>query len=372
MNERFNEKIGRMMAAVHLEEVDRVPVMASGSAVNAMLTSTKLADYCADLDVNLRVNLEGVQMVGDPDGVQVTVFEPKMLDACWLGHMETPDVELGENDLWQMIEEEIVEEEDYDRIIEMGFGPWYMDLLVNRMHWNPGVAENFVGKIGPAIGAFAEAGFPCFCWNTYWSPIEMFCGGRTLIEFLTNDLFEFPEKVEQVFDMAQAYNMEGWRAQLDAMPMKPIAAWVGGWRGTPDILNPEMFERFSWKYMKEIAMMLIERGIIPLFHLDSNWTNGVHYFRELPRGTFIMAFDGQTDIFKAKEIIGDHACIMGDVPATLLSFGTPEEVDAYCERLIRECGPTGFILSSGCDAPYNAKRECLEAMYAAPLKHPLA
>ena len=141
---------------------------------------------------------------------------------------------------------------------------------------------------------------------------------------------------------------------------------------TPDMLSPEMFERFSWRYLKEVAEMVIGYGIIPLFHLDSNWTNGVKYFRELPRGTFIMAFDGQTDIFKAKEIIGDHACIMGDVPATMLSFGTPEDVDAYCERLIGEIGPTGFILSSGCDAPYNSKRECLEAMYSAPLRHPIA
>ena len=372
MNERFNEKLNRMLAAVHMEKPDRIPVMASGSAVNAMLTGTKLSDYCADMDVNLETNLKGIQMVGDPDAVQVTIFEPKMLDACWFGHMETPDVELGENDLWQMIEKQNVDEEDYDRIIEEGFGPWYMEFLTQRLHWNPAVAENFAGRMPQAIGAFAEAGFPCFCCNTYWTPIEMFCGGRTLVEFMTTDLMEEPDKVERVFDIVQEFNMNGWRAQLDSMPQKPLAVWVGGWRGTPDMLSPEMFERFSWRYMKEVAEMVIGYGIIPLFHLDSNWTNGVKYFKELPRNSFIMGFDGQTDIFKAKETIGDHACIMGDVPATMLSFGTPKDVDAYCEKLIRELGPTGFILSSGCDAPYNSKRECLEAMYAAPLKHPIS
>ena len=92
------------------------------------------------------------------------------------------------------------------------------------------------------------------------------------------------------------------------------------------------------------------------------------YFREFPKGSVILGLDGKTDIFKAKEIIGDHCCIMGDVSATLLSFGTPKEVEQYCERLIHEVGPKGFILSSGCDVPYNGKYECIKALYDAPFK----
>ena len=70
----------------------------------------------------------------------------------------------------------------------------------------------------------------------------------------------------------------------------------------------------------------------------------------------------ETDIFNAKKVIGDHCCLMGDVPATLLAFGTVDEVKDYCNKLKKEVGPNGFILSSGCDAPYNAKLENLQAM----------
>ena len=372
MNERFGEKLGRMLAAVHLEEVDRVPVMASGSALNAALTGTKLADYCADMAVNLQANLEGVKLCGDPDGVQLAIFDPRMLDSCWLSHMELPGVELPDNELWQMIEKENVTEDDYDTIIEGGFAPWYMQFLTQRLGWNPKVAEDFAANMGPAIGAFADAGFPCFCGQTFWTPIEMYCGGRTLMEFMTNDLFEIPEKVEQVFDITHEFFMSTWRDQLEHMPQRPIAAWVGGWRGVPSMLSPDMFERYSWRYMKDVAEMLFDFEVIPLFHLDSDWLPGLHRFRELPAGTFILGLDGSTDIFEAKKIIGDHACIMGDVPAQMLAFGTPEDVDEYCARLIREVGPTGFILSSGCDAPYNSKLENLQAMYSAPLRHPVA
>ena len=80
-----------------------------------------------------------------------------------------------------------------------------------------------------------------------------------------------------------------------------------------------------------------------------------------------MALDGESDIFKAKEILGDHMCIMGDVPASMLYLDTPDIVYDYCSKLIRKLGPTGFILQSGCDIPANAKLENVKAMVLAAL-----
>ena len=75
-----------------------------------------------------------------------------------------------------------------------------------------------------------------------------------------------------------------------------------------------------------------------------------------------MALDGKTDIYAAKEIVGDMMCIMGDVPAEMLAFGTPEQVYNYSINLIKNIGPTGFILCSGCDIPFNAQYENVLAM----------
>ena len=69
-----------------------------------------------------------------------------------------------------------------------------------------------------------------------------------------------------------------------------------------------------------------------------------------------------TDIRKAKEILGDHMCIMGDVPPALLSQGTPDEVYTYCQRSFADIGPTGYILHSGCDIPVDAPLENVKAM----------
>ena len=69
-----------------------------------------------------------------------------------------------------------------------------------------------------------------------------------------------------------------------------------------------------------------------------------------------------TDIRKAKEVLGDHMCIMGDVPPALLSSGTPRQVYEHCKALCREVGPTGYILQSGCDIPVDAPLENVKAM----------
>jgi len=80
-------------------------------------------------------------------------------------------------------------------------------------------------------------------------------------------------------------------------------------------------------------------------------------------GSAVLALDGTSDIFAAKEVLRDHLCLCGDVQASLLSLGKPEEVQAYCRKLIDEVGGDGgFFLSSGCELPAAIKPENLRAM----------
>jgi len=138
--------------------------------------------------------------------------------------------------------------------------------------------------------------------------------------------------------------------------------WVGGWRTAPCMISPQMWDRFVWPYFTRIVNEVVDEGLIAILHLDSNWTRELKRFRQLPEKKMIMALDGDTDIFAAKKILGDHLCIMGDVPPGLLAFGTKDEVSLYCRKLVNTLGAEGFILHSGCDIPTNAKLENIQAM----------
>jgi uroporphyrinogen-III decarboxylase len=80
------------------------------------------------------------------------------------------------------------------------------------------------------------------------------------------------------------------------------------------------------------------------------------------RSQGVLLKDYISNIRKAKAMLGDMMCILGDVPAELLAFGSSEEVYRYASRLIVDIGPAGYILASGCDIPANEKKENVKAM----------
>ena len=104
-------------------------------------------------------------------------------------------------------------------------------------------------------------------------------------------------------------------------------------------------------------------GFITVMHLDQDYTLNLPYFLDLPAKMVVAELDSTTDIFKAKEILSGHMCIAGDVPAAMLSVGTPEEVEAYCKKLIDVVGKdSGFILSTGCTCPVECKMDKFKVM----------
>jgi uroporphyrinogen-III decarboxylase len=141
-----------------------------------------------------------------------------------------------------------------------------------------------------------------------------------------------------------------------------IGLWIGGWRSASEFLAPRHWERFVFPYLKAMVEAAVEEGAIPVLHFDASWDRDLERLKELPRGRCVLALDGSTDIFRAKEVLDGHMCLMGDVPPRMLTLGKPEEVSAYCRRLITEIGPGAFILSSGCDVPIDAKYENVKAM----------
>jgi uroporphyrinogen-III decarboxylase len=83
--------------------------------------------------------------------------------------------------------------------------------------------------------------------------------------------------------------------------------------------------------------------------------------KEIPKGKTLWMFD-QQDMVKAKEIMGGVACIGGNMPSSLLSFGNVQEIKDYTKKLIDTCGKGGgYIMCNGAFFDH-AKSENIKAM----------
>jgi hypothetical protein len=132
-------------------------------------------------------------------------------------------------------------------------------------------------------------------------------------------------------------------------------------KGADGFLSDEQFKTFYWPTLRKVMVGLIEGGCIPFAAAEGGYNTRLKVIRDLPRGKTLWMFD-QTDIIKAKQIVGDTLCILGNVPSAMLNLGTPQQVKDYCKKLIDTVGKGGgFIMSNGAFFD-EAKPENVKAM----------
>ena len=68
---------------------------------------------------------------------------------------------------------------------------------------------------------------------------------------------------------------------------------------------------------------------VPVPEVLEDWTRDLVRLQELPAKKCILNPDGMTDMKKFKKLAGDRMAMMGDVPASMLAAGTPEDVRKY-------------------------------------------
>jgi Uroporphyrinogen decarboxylase (URO-D) len=298
--------------------------------------------------------------------------------------VKDPGFELPPDSIRQFLEEEVMRDEDFAWIVQAGKSTPSLAYLRLFMKWIPRIWDH----IGEGWRAYAYM-MPRLYYNFLWwmwefprwkrrgapmgyaFPIEMpfddFSMARGLVGF-AKDIRNHPKEIAEAADSL----VEGYLffvkvvSKILGIPRINVAVH----RSSNDFISPDTFRKLSFPSMKKIVEGCVAAGITPVLHCDGNWDLNLETLRELPAGNVVVQFDGASDIFKAKEIIGDRMCIYGDVPADLLSLGSPSEVDEYCHRLIEEVGKGGgFILGSGCELAPNAKPENVKAMFESVVKH---
>ena len=359
----LKERKDRILKAIALEKPDRTPVILEYAAFAAKVTHMPISDFVSDVNNSIKAMIQAFHIVGEADAINYGAFCVSGLAYVWMSKVKVPGVDLPEHEIWQVAEAELMKPEDYDRIVAEGWPTFYQSFMEERVDGGmPEKLRTLLKNTPKMLEAWAAHGIPVMIIGGITTPFEMFCGGRSLVEFI-HDLYKISDKVKAAMDVT-APCLTGPICKMTKELGVP-GVWVGGWRSASSMLSPRLWDRFVFPYLERLINEVVDAGLIAILHLDSDWTRDLARFRSLPRGKCILAIDGSTNIFKAKEVLGDHMCIMGDVPPTMLALGSPDEVYQYGLKLIKEIGPEGFILHSGCDIPMNAKLENVQAMVAA-------
>jgi uroporphyrinogen-III decarboxylase len=397
----YHDRISRIKDVIQLKVPDRVPVYTSSGFFPAYDAGITPENAIYD-DAKVGMAWKNFVMDFQPDvyAGSVTAFQEKafeMLDYklyLWPGHGIPTDTP------YQGVEAEHMMADEYDALIQDPYDflmkvylPRIFSVLEPFQRLSPltnTVETPFAGPYSMRYGmteersafealavaeqgalkwrevvaacnkALNEAGFPILTGGSTKAPFDMLGGTLRGTNGIMIDMYRQPDRVlealERLTPLMIRVGVGGVRASERPLVFIPLH------KGADGFMSDEQFKRFYWPTLKKVILGLIAEGLVPFIFAEGAYNNSrLEIVKDIPRGKTLWLFD-DTDMVKAKKVLGDTACIAGNVPISLLSTGKPDEVKAYCKKLIDVAGQDGgFIMASGAVVD-QAKPENLRAM----------
>ena len=404
----YRARVGRILAAINMQQADRVPVVvntgwwpafhAGLTPYEAMQDAARAAQAWVDFNNEFQLDtMVSPVMYTTPSSV-FEAIDYKLYS--WPGHGVAKDAS------YQYNEKEWMLAEEYDHLISdptdymlrrylprtvgafSGFSklPSFFEFVelpfVSGFVGAWGSPEMTAGleglaKASRAAGEWAQAtfarvgelitlGYPAYWGGATKAPFDYLGDSLRGTREVVIDLYRRPEKVLAACERLTQVAID-FVTKTHNPPATPVI-FLPLHKGADGFMSDAQFKTFYWPSLRAVLLGLIEEGYIPFLFAEGRYNSRLEVITDLPKGSTVWLFD-QTDMKRAKETIGQVACIQGNVPLSLLYAGTPEETEAYCRNLIDVCGKGGgFVLDVGAVAD-KGKPENLRAMIKAATEY---
>ncbi len=396
----YREKVGRLIKVICLEKPDQVPVYPSvgffPAYYSGITTQEAMYDYeklgHAWKKYARDFQPDAFRSASTPGtGPSYEILDYKLYK--WPGHGTEP------NTPFQCVEAEYMKADEYDILIRDPSDFWHRIYLpricgalepFSRLLPFTSIIElpNLGGYLSlygnadvrKALQTLLAAGREANLWEDavrninreiIESGIPMLTSGSTKAPFDTIgdtlrgtqrvmlDMYRKPDKLIRALEVLTPIMIE--QGVSSAIKSGYPLVFIPLHKGADGFMSDEQYKTFYWPSFKEVIMGLINEGLVPYIFAEGSYNSRLDIIKDIPRGKTIWKFDG-TDMAEAKRVLGDIACIEGNVPISLLVTGSREDVKAYCSKLIDTAGEGGgFILSSG-SAIDTAKPENVRTM----------
>ncbi|HUY01421.1 MAG TPA: uroporphyrinogen decarboxylase family protein [Candidatus Deferrimicrobium sp.] len=371
MKDESMSSMERFHTAVRLKEADRVPIAPLMDYYYANCAGITAEEYVfgdfktAANAVKTTYKRHGgdLDMVHIPIGRVYAYFEPfPAAHSGFYSPLQVPDTIGGS---LQFVEEPILDISEFDLIYEEGFSRLWQPLPIDKVRRTQ---IEFLQIIKFMDYWENRMHVPLYTLTAIITPLETLsylCGIQKWSRYIHKNTEEMKEMCDFMIKGLIANDL--FLKKLSQSRSKH--SYVCLERVSASFISPKVFEELVLPYLKQIVEVNNKLGYINLFHMDTDWTPFFEYFLELPKGRYILHLEN-SDIFKAKELLGDRFCLMGNVNSTLQKLGTPQQIEDYCKKLIEVCGEGGgYILGSGCEIASDAPFENVQAIVNAGKKY---
>jgi hypothetical protein len=399
----YRERVTLIKDAIQLRHIpNRIPICPSAGFFPNEYAGITMYDAMYDYEA-LSSAWECYHRDLEPDAYNgpTTIVPGKVLDILDLKLYRWPDHGVAKEREYQFVEDEYMKAEEYQDLIDDPTG-FFLTVYFPRIFGSLKPFETFpllppvneIPVIPPTVmrfgtdamqGAFqslGEAGEEALRWRAAVGKISgrimgrgfpAFTGGFTKAPFdvigdslrgttgVMLDIFRHPDELkeacERLTPMMVKSGVAACRANNHIMPFIPLH------KGADGFMSDEMFRTFYWPTLRKVIIGLINEGMVPLLFAEGSYNDRLDVISDIPKGKAVWWFD-RTDMKRAKETVGQVACLAGNMPLDLLCTGTPNQVESYCKDLIEVAAPGGgFIFSSGAGMQ-GSKPENVKAMIA--------
>jgi hypothetical protein len=395
--EQYESRRKRVLDAAALRIPDRVPVFGPYQkyplSFGGITLRRAMNDYAA-ARAACHAFLDHFQP--DLDFGPIFAYPAKVMEILGWKAFKWPGRGLGDDSIFQYVEGEYMKAEEYDQFIRdpsdfmlrtwaprqfsalegfSTFVPWRRFMWTGWMNFGFFASPPMRKSLELAVQAGEEMNRWWASQSQYWGEIQAkgyplaFAGwdwppfdilGDTLrgTQAILADMRRRPDKLHDALEVATRIFVEyGSGAAGAPLPF----TWVWVHKATREFMSDAQFREFYWPYLRRGLLALVEKGVIPVVYWEADFESRLEHIRDVPRGTMIYHLSN-TDARKAKAVLGDVVCLMGNVPNILLLSGTPEEVRAYCRTLIDTVGKDGGLIVDTAVMLDEARPENLQAM----------
>ena len=381
----YRARATRFIKAIKLEEPDRVPVQIPAGSFPAyyagMTLQTIMYDYDALKKSWLKFLRDFDMDVFDSPGFIFPGRVYEILDYKlyqWPGHGLPADISMH-----QFVEDEYMKADEYDAFIKDPFDfslryflprawgtlapfssmtrftsalsmPFQLMSLCTRPDFQPifqafrkasQELENWQAVVIECNQAVKEAGFPSSAGGMALAPFDTFADMFRGTRGIAMDMYRQPDKLLEAMEVVTPQSIEPAVAAADITGCPMV--FIPLHKGADSFMSSRQYEKFYWPTFRKLLMGLINEGCVPVMVADGSYNERLEIIKDLPRASVLWIFE-QTDMAKAKEVLGDTACIGGNVTAAQLYTSTPQAIKEYCRQLIEVCGKGGgYILTLG-------------------------